>query len=636
MIDPPDRIIGEVGGVTRRRVYVATGSPDQSVFPLDGFHFNPATDEVLVFANGTKLIASEYAFAGLETITLTTPILTEERLELVVLRGARFREEQVVGAGVLITLTGPNTYTPVLGDLLVFKDGLLLAPGPDYAETTTTTITLSVAAAGETYEIYGITGLLQRETVVAVNGDDLVDLIGHAYRPGSHDLLAFGDGAKFQTAFDYGEPNGEQVRLVEIYRASQTATAPTTGHPTSTFTDPAGAFESSDIQIGKAVLRITAVTGVLEIDSVVEAVPFEVPIASIAEDTELDIVGQFTDDPGDVTYEIRTPSFDGQFHTIIMRSFVTPQDVLRDLGEYRDLGRGGGDGFIDPDGNRPGTFPPGRFNPLLTVADLSENAEVIAARGTFDTLGERLDSLISGAGALITHGSKHVEGGADPTPNATPTVGGLHSGADKTAWDDHLGGRGLANHEIALPTPGDPAAAGFMDGSDKLKMDSILLETQFRGVWAVNFFSHYSTSPSPEFWPGIAKGGNTFYYLTQDGGAPEVNPAFDEPGSFTTRFTMFVDVLQDTEIFFCFLQIFNFTPGRIWVNGVQQALGGAESGGSARLQGFVNFSAGNNQRIDVGFIGFTFVGPIVGTRCSMNSNLLGNPDSIVWRSTPGL
>lgn len=33
------------------------------------------------------------------------------------------------------------------------------------------------------------------------------------------------------------------------------------------------------------------------------------------------------------------------------------------------------------------------------------------------------------------HGGSHVEGGTDPVPNATPSVGGLHSAVDKTAWD---------------------------------------------------------------------------------------------------------------------------------------------------------------------------------------------------------
>lgn len=35
----------------------------------------------------------------------------------------------------------------------------------------------------------------------------------------------------------------------------------------------------------------------------------------------------------------------------------------------------------------------------------------------------------------LLHGASHLEGGADAIPNATGSVGGLHSASDKTAWD---------------------------------------------------------------------------------------------------------------------------------------------------------------------------------------------------------
>lgn len=623
---PPDPLLSEGAGVVGHRTFIAAAA--QAVFPLDGFRFNPSSDEVLVFANGVKLASADFAFTGLETITLVAPLALDERLELYALRGNRFREEQIVGAGVLITLTGPNAYVPVLGDLLVFKDGVLLVPGPDYAETTPTTITLAVAAAGETYEIYGIRGLIHRETVPAVLGDPETDMVAHAYRPGSHDLLVFGDGLKRTTAFNYDEINGEQVRHVTVYQAPQVAIAAVPGPPDSTFADAGGTFLSSGLQIGRAVLYVTAVTGAFEINTVVQPLPFELPIASVTDETTLEIVDSFTDDPGDVTYEIRTPSFDGDLHTVLMHSYISERSACRDIGEYRDLGRGGGDALVDPEGNRPGLVVAGRINPIITLDDLNENAEVIAARGVFDQLEDRLNTLSSAAGVLVFHGAKHVQGGADPIAIATGLEAGLQSGVDKAAWDAHLGAGGVVNHLSALPTIGDPAAAGFLTGASQGKLDAINPLALYKGAWEMKFFSDFNQLIDPATFGSPEKGGNAFFILTRDGSINEIDSVSNLAASFTVRFQLNVTSADSVSVFFSLLSVFMSAPS-VFIDGVKQPLG---SLGSGRVEGSITVPAGPH-RIDVVFYGIPIVGSIAGVRCGFNTDLLDKTD---WVSTPGL
>jgi hypothetical protein len=627
--EQPDPMLGEPAGVRQHRLRVATGSPNQSVFSLSGLSFEPIADELLVWANGVKQrLGSDVLLDGLNTLTLATPILTGERLEIVVLRGVRFREEQTGLVIALITLSGANDYTPVLGDILVFKNGVLLVPVVDYAETSSISITLTVPAiAPDIFEIYGIDGLLHRETH-AVAADETVDLEAHGYRTRSHDLLVFGDGAKLSTDFDYSQPNGEQIRLVEVYQASQTALAPVPGPPTSTFTDAGAAFESSRAQIGKAVLRVTAVTAPpLEINTIPQVLPVELPINIISDETNLDIVDTFTTNPGDVTYDVRTPSFDGTIHTVLLRSFISPIDAVRDLGEFFDIGRGVADAIIDPDSNRPGTIPAGTFNPFITIDEINDNAEVVAARGIFAQLNDRLNTLVSGAGTLVVHGPRHVQTGPDPIPNVTATVDGLMSAIDKGRLDAHVGGGG-AEHLNALPAVG-PTNAGFMSGGDKIALDQFNPNVMPRGVWALNFFGDSNPLTVPAALTLPEKSGTAFFILTRDGSVPEIDSVNVGSLSLTARFSMFVDVDVEAQVLFSMTFILH-NSAALWVGGVKKAIG---SVGSGRFEGTVTIPAVTNTRIDVVYYGGGG-GPFAGCRCAIGTDLLNPNQPIRWRSAP--
>jgi hypothetical protein len=630
--EPPDAMLGEPAGVRQHLLLVAAGVPNQSVFSLRGLTFEPVADEILVWANGLKLrLNANVLLDGLNTLTLTTPILTGEILETLVLRGVRFREVQTGLVIALITLSGANDYTPVLGDLLVFKNGVLLAPGVDYAETSTTTITLTVPAiAGDIFEIYGVDGLLHRETH-AILADETVDLEAHGYRTRSHDLWVFGNGSKLATDFDYSQPNGEQIRLVEIYQASQTALAPVTGPPTSTFTDAGAAFESSRAQIGKAVLRVTAVTAPpLEINTIPQVLPVELPISFISDETNLDIVDTFTTNPGDVTYDIRTPSFNGTIHTVLFRSFVSPIDANRNLSEFFDLGGGLADAIVDPEGNRPGLIPAGSFNPFLTVTDINENAEVVTARGTFPLLGDRLDSLVSVSGVLVDHGPRHVQAGPDPVPNVTTTVDGLFSAIDKGRLDAHIGGGGV-EHLTALPASG-PTNAGFLSGGDKVVIDGVVEAVLPRMAWEMKFFGDTNQLIDPGTFVIPDKGGTEFLLLARDGSIPEIDTTNVGSASLTARFRTRVFVDAETQVFFSLVFMLQASAA-VWVDGVKKAIG---SVGTGRFEGTITLPAviGNplGTRIEVVFYG-SAGGPIAGCRCGINTDLMDPAKPIRWRST---
>jgi hypothetical protein len=114
------------------------------------------------------------------------------------------------------------------------------------------------------------------------------------------------------------QPSAKRERKVYInpvvsdfdeLQASRTATAPVAGVPDSTFTDSGATFEDNAVLVGH-VLEITAITGAsLEIDSAELTLPAEVQIAGVTSETEIEVVGQFTVDPGNVTYSVKTKDY---------------------------------------------------------------------------------------------------------------------------------------------------------------------------------------------------------------------------------------------------------------------------------------------------------------------------------------
>lgn len=635
-----DPLLSSRGAVVTHRAIRVTAVPNQTSFSLDGLAFDSATHELLVWSDGTKLRVGSIVggdgaeLSGLRTITLAAPLATGLVLEMLVLEGVRFREVKTGPIAPPVTLALGHSYTPVLSDLLVFKNGLLLQPPADYAETSSTSFTpVAPVDPGDKLEIYGVNGMLHRETF-AIAAQLTVDLVAHGYRPGSHDLLVFGGKKKRVTARGYRELNPEQVELVRVKQASRTATSPVPGPiPDSTFIDTGASFFANGVVVGD-VLRITAVTGALQIGGVPQVPPFEVAIASVNSATEVEIVGQFTADPGNVTYEVRTPSFTGTIDTVLLQSRIRQDDILREIGERLDLGRGGGDALLDPLSQRPGPAPPNRDNPFITLIDLQENLEVIAARGTFDRLFQRLDQLNSGAipGTIVTHGERHVQGGIDAVAVATPAVDGFMSAADKTVLDGHIGAGGIA-HALVIPD----GAAGFQGGADKAKEDRIDEFTLYNGVWALDFFSGPITTQDPRQYgilPGMTqeKSAETFFLPTRDGSVPEIDSTKTTINlaslSFVVRLSTIVEVEIEIAVFFGLQFVFHFGVA-VFVDGVNQPVAGV---GVGRVEGNVNLQPGT-RRIDVVY--FQGGGQTHGCRCSLNADLFDSRNRITWLSAPG-
>ncbi len=116
------------------------------------------------------------------------------------------------------------------------------------------------------------------------------------------------------------EPENKKERVVwlnpiitsfeEFQVSSQTAATPIAvpGPTANTFIDPAAKFLENGVPIG-AVLRITATENPLEIDTVVRTLPFEIQIQTIDLETSVDTIGNFTADPGKVTYSVKSKDF---------------------------------------------------------------------------------------------------------------------------------------------------------------------------------------------------------------------------------------------------------------------------------------------------------------------------------------
>lgn len=98
-------------------------------------------------------------------------------------------------------------------------------------------------------------------------------------------------------------------------QASRVATTPVGALPTSRFTDAGATYQANGVVVGD-VLKVSAVTGTLEIDSVDQSALLlsqgfvELQVATVVSETEVDIVGEFTTtSPGDVTYSVKTMDY---------------------------------------------------------------------------------------------------------------------------------------------------------------------------------------------------------------------------------------------------------------------------------------------------------------------------------------
>jgi hypothetical protein len=207
----PETLLGRSRGVKQRRILRSSG---QTVFNLEGLSFEPVTDQLLVWADGSKR-ALEPGFDGtidgLRSLTLASVLADGLNLDVLVHSGVRFRQAITAFTGTIVNLPPGTSYTPTLSDLLVFKNGLLLRPTVDYIEGSSVLISLTVPAVpADILELYGVDGMIFRSTTTLAAASS-VNLAFHAYRPGTNSIQVFLDGLRLEPVFDYVETNGEQL-----------------------------------------------------------------------------------------------------------------------------------------------------------------------------------------------------------------------------------------------------------------------------------------------------------------------------------------------------------------------------------------------------------------------------------------
>lgn len=212
-----ETLAGRTRGVAARRLLRAITEPNQSIFPLTGLHFRPTIDELLIWADHTKQqigAGADVTLQGLRSLTFVTPLAAGAFVEILAFSSVRFRETRIGITDPSVGLAAGNLYTPIVSDLLVFKNGGLLSPVIDYIENDATAFALVTApVASDEFEIYGIEGLLFRETFNLVAGT-AITMGFHAYDPGRHALLVFAAGSKLMGGgIDYTEVSAEQITL---------------------------------------------------------------------------------------------------------------------------------------------------------------------------------------------------------------------------------------------------------------------------------------------------------------------------------------------------------------------------------------------------------------------------------------
>lgn len=143
------------------------------------------------------------------------------------------------------------------------------------------------------------------------------------------------------------------ITQFEAFQTSRTATAPVGTPPTSRFSDSGAKFSTNGVPVG-AVLRVTAI-GVgktLVIDSSDKTSElaskgfFEIQIASIINETDVDIVGQFTADPGDVTYSVKSKDFTQPQKALNQSGAAAGENNRRIRHVFPDQGKFSVDGVI--------------------------------------------------------------------------------------------------------------------------------------------------------------------------------------------------------------------------------------------------------------------------------------------------
>jgi hypothetical protein len=223
------RIISEDISAIAVSVERQTANAQQTVFTLLSITYFPGNNSLAVYRNGLKLsLGLDYAETNSATVTLTDAVaagdqLTFEAGKLVSQQDPGTIVSQVITSSLDQTVFSLTTiaYTPNVGNLAVYQDGLRLISGTDYTETNSTTVTLTTPAlAGRQFMFEAGYTLTQpapvaaaAQLIAATAGQTVFALSSMTYVPNTLSLSVFRNGLRIVCGLDYTETNSNTVTL---------------------------------------------------------------------------------------------------------------------------------------------------------------------------------------------------------------------------------------------------------------------------------------------------------------------------------------------------------------------------------------------------------------------------------------
>ena len=227
------RIIGQdvsSVAVATQRIVAADPAPgiQQTVFNLTAITYVPGNNSLAVYRNGLKLdVGADYIETNSATVTLTAGAAAGDQFTF---EAGKMLSQPVSATVQTQTITSSLgqtvfaltlSYTPNIGNLAVYKDGLRLISGTDYTETNSDTVTLTTPAlAGRQFMFEVGQTLAQPAPVAAASelktataGQDEFVLTGLTYVPNTLSLSVYRNGLKLVVGQDYTETDSNTVTL---------------------------------------------------------------------------------------------------------------------------------------------------------------------------------------------------------------------------------------------------------------------------------------------------------------------------------------------------------------------------------------------------------------------------------------
>jgi len=227
------RIIGQdvsSVAVATQRIVAANPAPgiQQTVFNLTAITYVPGNNSLAVYRNGLKLdLGADYVETNSTTVTLTAGATAGDQFTFEAGKMLSQPVSATVQTQTITSSLGQDvfalalSYTPNIGNLAVYQDGLRLISGTDYAETNSNTVTLTTPALAGRQFMFEVGKTLAQPAPVAAASElktatasqTQFTLTGLTYVPNTLSLSVYRNGLKLVVGTDYTETNSNTVTL---------------------------------------------------------------------------------------------------------------------------------------------------------------------------------------------------------------------------------------------------------------------------------------------------------------------------------------------------------------------------------------------------------------------------------------